>query len=206
MKTHSKYYLIESGPTLELVEGLLADRQKVAAEILEGVRALGGVNFSVGFHGKVQTIWFEGEPPKGYCKPNRNGSYAPRRGSKAQKAIGALPTMPAVNRAVERSMGIPNSLCTEGPGTRGTTSSIIGAFPDAVGIAYYDNAGPYLLWLPDVDHYKASALKQNPGCTITHPAPDWSLDTTGLREILKEEWDLMRAKHKASLSGNGGEL
>ncbi|WP_422363148.1 hypothetical protein [Pyruvatibacter mobilis] len=200
MRGHAKHYLIESGPTLALVSELVMLRHKAAKEILEKVRALGGVNFRVDPNGAVTALWFAGKPPKGYCKPDRAGGHQPRKGSKAEAAIRALPRLPDVDRAVQKALGIPDSLSTEGPDACSSSSGLIGLFPNPVGIAYYHPEGPYLLWTPDVEFYKARALEVSPGCTITHPSPDWELDTSGLREVLKEEWDLLVARHKQSKS------
>lgn len=189
------YFLVESGQMLDLAKRIADNFQAVHEANLAYVRGVGGVAFQASsWDGRVYAVKFEGEAPAGFKKPNKRGCCEPKKGSKYAADMAELPVHMDVSREISRLLNVPTDLHYSQKGKwSGVTSLGHPFFP--CGILWFKLDGPYCIYIPDVQHYVRE--KEETGSTVDEPAKSFKPEFEGLRQILKEEWDLMKARHKA---------
>ena len=188
--TGSKYYIAESGKVAEEAALYRQSRLLWGEEVREFLESCGATSGRIGWGGKLHSLKFEGATPDGFKKADKYGYQSPY--VKNKEWINRLadgPTEPQSIDYIEKAMEIVAHLSYESETSKG--SMRIGGF-EPVQVCYYSEDSPLLVILPDVSG--SIAERKSSGYTVTSitswVAPD------GLREILKEEWDLMAAKYK----------
>jgi hypothetical protein len=148
----------------------------------------------------IRGIKFKGAPPEGWTKPNRYEGSRPKRGTLPPETMkfftpgGSyfIETHPEL-KALNEWLKCPFSYSYQSKDGKTTGRNTIGRlFSD--GFTYwYSSTGPIMLILPDVAAAKARAKEKKE--IVDGNVLDWT-PPKGLKEILKEEWDLMAAKHR----------
>lgn len=209
----TKLYLIESGPMLELIKHHLNERTRVTAVNLEILRKLGLDPEKVQLWRHIYNGSLTGvQIPKSlkmpkvfvqenWTKPDSKGRRRPKKGTEEYKAFYSEDALftPAETLIV-KALNVPTSI---GYKTRGGTRSgegwsMIGRMMSACGFLWMDrDNGPYAMWLPDVEAAVEDLKKAHKGVKsfeVIGGADVWQLDTTGIKPLLQEEWDLMVAQ------------
>lgn len=200
---HSKYYLIESGVLLPVAQKYRQDTIETFNIVREYFLSIGVKSFATGWHGRPCYAIFEGEIPDGFTKPNkRNGGVYPKN-SKAGKpwreAWDALPKKPNAQERLKDVLGCPTWFSAKFP-DGSSHGRHIGAFEEPIGLYWYSADSPILLRTPDVKKYLKEFKADGKGEPIwdENRNPEHYAPPDGLKEILREEWDLMTARHEAA--------
>jgi uncharacterized LabA/DUF88 family protein len=192
MQFKNKHYLIESGEALEVAEKY----RKAHIEYHSAARAFlencGATSGQTCHDGRFFSLKFEkGKVPENFKKPNKYGYVEPFKKNKEWlEKLETSPASPVVSEFIDGVIDAVLSL--EYEGEHGKGGCCIGNPFNPIQICFFSKESPLLLIVPDVKHYVR--LREINGYTVTskksHTLPE------GLKEILREEWDLMVAKHK----------
>jgi hypothetical protein len=198
MNTDQKYYIIESGKMLELAEKLRIEYSKSIEIINSYVNSLGGKSYNTSLtDNALHSIGFNHDIPEGFCKPDRYGLSRPKKKSPYYAEFKKYKKTDLSSK-LQENLKVPLVVSYKKNGSF-SGSSRIGNMWKPVGIYWFKKDGPILLIIPDV----AKAVKEfsdtyGDEISFENGVENWRLDETGLKEIIKEEWDLMVAKHKKS--------
>jgi hypothetical protein len=203
-------YLIESGPMLDLVKHHIAERDR-SRNAKVSILAQLGLNPE-----KVQ-IWshaYDGgmtgvQIPRGlkmppafvasnWTKPDSQGRSRPKKGTDEYKIFyDKEATYLPAEQLIAENLKVPCSIGYKEGGGEGWTR--IGRMLSSCGFLWlHRDTGPYALWLPDVAACIVELRAQYKGSKsfkILGGVDKWVLDTTGLKPLMQEEWDLMVAEH-----------
>lgn len=194
LEIKSLYFLVESGPALDLAKQIAANYQDVHDANVAYVKSIGGVAFQTDWEGRACSVKFDGDAPAGFKKPNKKGCCEPKKGSQFAADMARLPVQIKASHEISKLLNVPTSLEHKRDGWgSGWTSMGHPFFP--CGILYYNPDGPFCFWTPDVERHVA--LAEADGSTVEEPAKSYKPGFEGIRQILEEEWDLMRARYKA---------
>lgn len=133
--------------------------------------------------------------PREFKKPGKNGLQSPKKGTEYEAEF-KRHKRPSVKEFIGEWLGVPYRLSYEAKDCLGSTCIGHPFYP--IGLYWYEAKGPILLVVPDVEHYAKQITDEHPDAVFDGAADQWRLAKEGAREILREEWDLMVAKHKCA--------
>jgi hypothetical protein len=201
-----KHYLCTSGEVKKRAEEHRRVFLRLRARLWKVVKSFGSDEASIcDSMMLICGIHFKDGPPPGWTKPGRYDNCSrPKRGT-VPPEIRALFT-PGGSYVVEPHeelkpfgewLNCPFRYSyTSKDGTCSGSSTIGRIFADSF-VYWYDPSGPLMLILPDVAAAKVRSIKKRE--IVDGNVLDWQ-PPVGLKEILSEEWDLMKAKHKLQAS------
>lgn len=185
-----KYYIVEGGPLLVQAQAFRENYILWGEQARAFIKKHGAITGQVGFGGKFFSLKFEGDAPEGFKKAGKFGCQQPYVKNKEWiKILEDGPTEPQSSDFIKKAMDIVYSIGYKKEGCDGRMR--LGNPFTPVSVCYYSEDSPLLLILPDAQ--KSIDKKQSEGYAVT---PSSYTPPDGIREILKEEWDLMVAKHK----------
>lgn len=196
-----KYYLVKSGEVKRRAEEHRKVFIRLRQELWKIVESFGSDTASIcDTMMIIEGIKFKGSPPEGWKKPGRYGLSLPKRGTLTPELRKYFP--PSNSYRVEthpelKSFGAwlkcPFGYQWKSKDGKSSGSYLIGRIFSKGFVFWYDPEGPIMLELPDVAGAKKRAEEN--GEIVENNVLDW-VPPKGLKEILKEEWDLMAAKHE----------
>lgn len=196
MDWSNKYYLVEGGEILAKVSQFRAELMKHRHAAMDYVKSIGGTGYQSSFMDGIYAIQFpEGQVPEGFKKPNRYKCCVPKVKS-SYCAEFLKYKAPHATEWMKKFLGIPlqlNYSCGNSTG-----GSCTGHPFEPISICWFATDGPLLLIIPDVAA-KAEELRNGKEIIFEDNADQWRMPLEGVREILREEWDFMAAKHKAAV-------
>ena len=195
MEWHQKYYLVEGGDLLSLAEEYRNDYIAAFKRLSEFVKSLGGIGYKTNFNGVLYAIAFpKGEQPEGFKKPDKYGVSSPYKKSPLTEEFKEY-AFPNPTEYIDRILDIPTGLAYYKEDViQGSTC--IGHPFQPYGFYWYSTKGPMLLTVPDLQKYAKEILREYEEIEFENNDNEWSLDDPGVREILPEEWELMKAKYE----------
>lgn len=185
-----KFYLIEQGEMLDFMNDYrkryMADVQKIT----KYVKSLGGENWGEFFGTLSGVVFPHGKVSSDFCKPNKYGVSEPKKRSVFTEEFKEY-TIPLFYNEFSKKTGFHNTLSykTKG-GMNGGSTSIEKPQP-----LWFSADGAVGIAMPDY-RKKRKEVEDAGKYTISGKMQGWEFDTTGLKEILKEEWDLIAAKYR----------
>lgn len=197
MNSDQLFFMIEKpGVALDLVKASIAERIAVKNEILEFIKKIGAETCCIYHDGTVGGFKFKGTPPAGWKAKNSKGDSYPRKDSGIQKEINALPRYTITSYYIAEKLGIPLQIIWNDKDGKLCGFQCIGYPFNECGFAYPCEDGPYLLWLPDVAESvnKAASDGIHSG-EIDQSLIDFLAEFPGCRQIDREEWEFIVAKH-----------
>lgn len=195
MKNDSLYFIIEhsSGDLLLAAEKFRSDYHTWLKETLAYVKTFGAVSFRDAWGSGIGAVEFGENPvPPEFRKTTKRGIYVPRKKSKYVEEF-AMYRRPNVADYLQNFMSMDSSIQWSVKG-KSTGCYHVGNWDTPYGLYWYSNPGPILLITPDFVSSIKRLQKDEPGVEITNGVDRWKAPK-GCRKILKEEWDLMQAKH-----------
>lgn len=187
---NTRFYIIEGGKYLDWAVSVIDRTKKAQLEINKYVKKVGGVGYGLYF-GRLDSVHFPERPALGFEKEGNNCFYQPRKNSKADKEIRALPHIPHVPSEWQDLTGCPTKIRTH----KKDDPDHVMAFPigttTPIGLHYYDENGPFMIRMPNVSAYLFEFNLQHDDLNYVDGVEEWELDDDGLREICLEEWELM---------------
>lgn len=194
MSRRDLYFAVEGGTTLELAVAHVEKRLSVIRGNTEIAKEIGAQRFVVDISkGTISGVVFDGKTHSDFKKPNRRGVSYPKKGSEWERRFSDLDGYDACGYGLADTLGVPTVISYESETSRG--SAVISPdFNSGVGFLYLSAAGPFVLYIPDiaavVADYETRGYSVSPECKSFKPEFD------GAKPILKEEWELLVAKHK----------
>lgn len=195
---HRRYFIAESGLILEQAEQYRKDYTAARRVVWDYVQNLGGTAYQDGLDGGLGSIKFPGKPPFGFKQTEKDGLARPRLGSAYAKEFAQLPRTPKTQdylSGVNYITGVrykPEPDAPEGEVPIGHPGSF-------TGIDWFKADGPLLVIIPDQALTCAALKRKFPDIIFLGDEDKHDPDTTGLREILLKEWELMEEKHKRGM-------
>lgn len=198
MRQDIKYFIVESGPVFEVCRAWVQSFIDARVAAMEFSKKYGSercyINNADGSFLGAQFPWKD--LPDDWTKPRgRDNLSWPKKRSNAYKEQQALPAAKNFQEQLESVVGeIPSSISYKGDETvRGMTRA--GGF-FGVGCYTFNGAdGPFLINPPNPRLTWQFMTADNPEYECTNGAHEYEFAFEGCREILKEEWDLMAARH-----------
>lgn len=205
-ETKISLYLIDSGPMLDLVKHHIAERDRVFKAKIEILKHLGldpkhiEVWASRDDGGMTAVRWPTAmKLPKkfvagNWTKADSQGRRRPKKGTEEYKVFYAPEgSYTPASVLIAEKLNVPGAIGYKSKGGEGWTR--IGRMLNECGFLWmHKDTGPYAMWTPDVKACVEEMREQFKGVKsfkILGGADTWTMDTTGLRPILEEEWDLM---------------
>jgi hypothetical protein len=183
-----RYYLIESGPTLDLIKEFIASRNKVLDANLKAAQELGvkRIRTDPQFGSMVGAV-FDGERHPDFKVPNKNGVCHPKLKTAWDLKLKALPRHESVSMLIATHLNIPLSL-RYGKDSKDneTCWRRIGSPLTECGFLWAHENGPYAMWMPDVK----SEIKQieKEGYVVSEEDKAFTGEFEGCRRIYQEQW------------------
>jgi hypothetical protein len=194
MESYTKYYLLESGEILKMAEDYRNDFFRKQKEMFEYVESIGGDGYKLGGRDGLCSVHFPNdEQPKDFKKPDSQGCCQPYKRSKYAEEFKKY-RLPSCLETFKDYLGCPTSLSYEYDGASGCTC--IGHPFNPIGVYWYCADGPLLLSVPDIQRYTKNIREGREDVVFKNGMDKWTIDKPGAKAILKEEWDLMVAKHE----------
>lgn len=199
MKIHNLYFLVESGKAREIAEKHIQQLIDVRNSNIEYLNQFPNCIRLVedNFNKQLCGLVFEGEIPKGFRKPNRRGISFPKKGSKWEKEMKALPKCDRVSEIIRKAFNIPISMDYES--SNGTTvgGMMIGHPFLPCGVFFNDAlSGDMAIYIPDVQKYVAK--EKATGAKVKEPANSYIPIIDGARQITEDEWELLCLQRKVA--------
>ncbi|KGV86540.1 hypothetical protein X879_1953 [Burkholderia pseudomallei MSHR3951] len=184
-------FMIEGGRALELVKNHVAEAKRVRARVRALALELGVEQIWTDREtGVLRSVRFPGKVHPDFTKPTKNGSH-PKKGTEWAKRFDEQKGYECPSYVIADALGIPLEIRYGNTGGHGFRC--IGLPFSACGFAYLGEAGPYVMWVPDVPAEVAASEKG--GYTVAEPAKSFKLEFDGCRRIEDEEWDILVAQH-----------
>lgn len=208
VKDQRRYFIPESGEILEKAQAYRAEYNRIRKIWWDFIQSKGAVAYREGATGGVGELLFapNAKIPEGLkkCKvPDKKGNYAyrPRFRSEIAKELAALPPLPDVKEYLASTdflldVEFKTSTDPEEP----TSKLPVGNPQYQLGIDWYNADGPLLVILPDQALLCAFLKRKHPEVTFINNEDKHDPITTGMREILVQEWDLMEAKFNQGMA------
>lgn len=200
-----KYYLCKSGEVKRRAEEHRKAYIKLKSKLWKVVESFGSDSASIDTQMMlIRGIAFKGDAPTGWTK-EKHGVSRPKKGTLPAEVRRFF--VPDGGYMVETHKDLVGFLqwlgCPFGYGWKSkegasSGSSHIGRLFARDRMFWYDEHGPIMLELPDVAGAKARAAEA--GHIVDDNVLDWT-PPKGLKEIMKEEWDLMAARHERAEKG-----
>jgi hypothetical protein len=201
-------FLIEGGPMMDLVKKHLAERDrvhKVKLQILEYL-ALDPKEVEIWarrYDGMVTALRLPSrEIPEGFnasnwTKPDNAGRRTPKKGTVEYEIFYAKECRyTPQTELIAKALKVPCSVGYKSKGGEGWTR--IGRMLNECGFLWmHKKDGPFAMWIPDVPACVEEMKTRHKGLKdfkILGGADTWSMDMTGIKPILQEEWDLLVAQ------------
>lgn len=201
-----KHYLCNSGEVKKRAEAHRAIFTKLRHDLFDIVASVGATKCHIQDSMMLlQGIIFDDDAPDGWTKNNKKMGSRPKN-IEANKEILKHFT-PGRSYSIKTHselavflqwLGCPMSyLYSKGEHHSGS-HSIGRIFADSI-LYWYSVDGPILAVLPDVALARKQSVEN--GEAVVGNVLDWK-PCKGLKEIMPEEWDLMKAKHKRMKANN----
>lgn len=187
------YFMVEGGRALELVHEHLRAVAAVREANSKFVLAVGGMRYrAMPDDGSLTAIEFNGPPPSGFTRPDRNGASRPKRGTRLAEEMGALPRYENISMRISAELSVPLSLIyVDAEGTE-TGWSLIGYPLDECGFLSLGDNGPFAMYIPDVPACVRDA--ETTGRVVAASVKGFAPEFAGCRRIELEEWDALVAQ------------
>lgn len=187
MDFSSKYFIAESGKVLKAAEQFRKDTIEWREKAYKFLEECGATSGRTSFAGKFFTIKFkDGRAPDGFKKPDSMGYREPYKKNKEWiDRFNSFDTEPQVKDYMKPVINCPESLRFKNGFT------CIGHPINPYQVCWYAEDSPLLVVIPDVE----KSIEKNKDRELICDAKNWK-PPQGLKEILREEWDLWVAKHK----------
>ncbi len=194
-----KYYLVKSGEVKRRAEEYRKTYLRLHTQLWKVIGSLGCEKASIcRTMMLIRGLCFEGDPPKGWTKPKHGISY-PKRGTLSpdvQKFFQPQTCWVTLHKDLKPFvdwLDCPFHYTWKFKDGKTSGSNTLGRLFSDGFVFWYDPKGPIMLELPDVARAKKRAEER--GEIVDGNKLDW-VPPKGLKEILKEEWNLMQAKHE----------
>lgn len=191
MDWEQKHYLIQSGDILESAQDYRSGYTSFRAKMWDYLKSIGAVSFQDNFANGLGRVRFEGEAPEGFTKPNKYGCCRPKVKSSYEAEFEKFKAGPDPLRYLEGKVDLVRQVSYKEGEAWG--SRCVGHPITPYGIYWYAKDGPLLLITPDVEKAINNTKKEHPKAVVV---PEKWNPPIGCLEIMPEEWDLMKAKHK----------
>lgn len=199
MTSHILYYLVQEGEiskdAQQFRKNWIAQRKKIITYLKKHFPHCTG--YCIGWNGVIWSLKFEqGKVPEGFCKLDRNGGTRPKKKSETWGVFDKIPTIeensdPLLIKKYNIPLFIEYKTKDKSQGlTR------IGNWSFTTSLEWFDNKGPILLKLPNVKQAIEMFKVDHPGATIVNKEILKWKPPEGLKPIMKEEWELIQAKHE----------
>ncbi|EYR81840.1 hypothetical protein [Shinella sp. DD12] len=195
MTRRDLYFAVEGGRTLEIARKHVAERAAVEEVNRALAKELGAERYAVDFlTGVLCGVIFPGKPHADFKKPNKNGVSSPRARTAWDARLASMKGYDRRGFSLAKALGVPTDISyRKGDAVRGG-SAIAGGFSSGVGFLYLSEDGPFALYVPDVAYVVADY--EDRGYTVCDECKNFKPEFDGARPILKEEWELVVARHK----------
>ncbi|MBR8426198.1 hypothetical protein [Burkholderia cenocepacia] len=186
------YFMIEGGRALELVKRHVAEARRVTEGVLEIATELDASQIWRDREtGVLRAVLFKGNAHPDFTKPNRHGSH-PKKGTEWARRFDAQRGYDCPSYLIADAFEIP--LTIEYEHANGHGSRLI-AIPYAeCGFLLSDAAGPYAMWIPDVEAAVADDRAQ--GYEVDDHAGSFKAEFEGCRRIAFEEWEILKLQSR----------
>ena len=199
-----KYYICESGEVRKKANAHRAAFIRLKSALFDVVNSLGAKQCRIETDMMLLSgIYFPNDPPAGWTKKGPRGSRPKPIKANADILKHFTPSTPyqvtthPELQALWDWLKCPASYSWKMPGKEHSGWEMIDHRFSTHQACWLDANGPVVLILPNVAAAKAKALEL--GRAIEGSALDWT-PPKGLREILPEEWDLMKARHQLAVA------
>lgn len=184
-----KYYLVEDEKINAALAQMREEHLKKHKEMWEFTKSIGGASFQVGFAGELLGIYFpEGAPDDTWRKPSNNGMSYPKKRSEWKKKLADVGHFPKLKEYIPDIWeNTPHSISYKSGEIEGY--SWIAGTIQHVNVSWYSKDSQFAITLPDVKNKIKEILTHYPDAIIDEKCLNWEVPA-GLKEILKEEWDL----------------
>lgn len=196
---HYTYHICEGGELLQRAEKHREHHNRLSKELFDIVHGLGCEAACIDQKTmKLRSIKFDGAPPKGWTKPDKDRLSRPKKlRANAEMLQHFTPRTYQVRWHADLAeffswLSFPEHYNYRGPDPGCSGSCSVGGLFAEPGLFWFCQDGPILLRLPDIEREKRICEKD--GRVIDDNKLDWQ-KPKGLRDILKEEWDFMTAKY-----------
>ncbi|MEM7069920.1 MAG: hypothetical protein AAF478_13660 [Pseudomonadota bacterium] len=196
--SNRKFYLVESGESYGQCDQFRKSYNEAVKELSHYVESIGANKYRTGFNNELSYVAF----PRGhnvdlanFIKPGKDGATRPRHKSPLKKEFEKY-VLPDQHDFISDVIGCPRSAKFSDAHDSECVVEFFG-FQYNAGLAWYHNESPILLMLPDIERIVLETEVQNVGRNLRWVESDaiqWRFK--GGREILKEEYQLMQAKHE----------
>lgn len=179
MKSPYNYYLIHSGPLLEIAQAYQAEYLEAHQALIKLLKKWGNIRAFKEHEGRVLRVRFEGEPPEGFTKPDRQGFCYPKKGSHWHQAYQAQKGCPEPIVLIKQALLWDNHLTyTQGSLTGSASLNPI----DPCGIVWNEFQA-FGLYISDVKSAVQALTEQ--GFTVQEPAASSTMRFKGCKKIKK---------------------
>lgn len=194
MTSQSLYFAIDGGTTLELARKHVAERAAVEDVNRALAKELGAEQYTVDFaNGAICGVIFKGAPHADFKKADRRGVSSPKQKTEWAKRFADVRGYDRRGFSLAKALGVPTDISYNNETTRGG-SCVSGGFSSGTGLLYCSSSGPFALYIPDVAAVVADYEAR--GYTVCDECKFFKPEFDGARQILKEEWELVVARHK----------
>lgn len=195
---HRRYFIAESGDILAKVTAYREEYNRVHKILWDYVQSIGGKSYALHLDGGLHSVQFKNAVPSGFKPMDKQGLCRPRMHSRWEKEFAELPRMP---RAMDYLAGCKPLLEVEFRTEPGAPVSKVpvGNPNNMLAIDWYDKIGPIMVMLPDQVITCAALKRAHPQVEFLNDEHKHDPDTTGLREILLKEWELLEEKHQRGM-------
>jgi hypothetical protein len=193
----SIYFMVESGPVLDLAKKVALERVEVNKTLREYAASIGARKiWTSGFDGSLSGVEFEGAVPDGFTKPDRKGVSKPKKGSKYEQEFADLPLPMNDALAIQELLNVPFRISYEYKNGGKGSAAIGHPFVEA-GFLWLGTDGPFCMYIPDVQ--AAVSMYEKDGAVVDDHCKNFKAEFEGCRRIHEEEWKLEVAKFNLEL-------
>lgn len=195
MTRRDLYFAVDGGRTLELARRHVAERAAVEEVNRALAKELGAERYTVDYStGVLCGVVFPGKPHSDFKKPNKNGVSSSRAKTAWDARLSLMKGYDRRGFSLAKALGVPTDISYRKDGVEQGGGCISGGFSSGVGFLYLSKDGPFALYIPDIAQVVADYEAR--GYTVCDECKNFKPEFDGARPILKEEWELVVARHK----------
>ena len=197
MSEHVLWVLVEDGPVFEVCQQWCKEYMDVRRRAFDWAKSHGFESVFFGFNSQPIGVHTR-DHLEGWTKPNSRGLSRPKQRTKVRAEMEAIKGVEFFSRRLEQHFGpIPQNLSFKANGwtSHGTVGGVFG--PQCQSFNGID--GPFLIDIPDMRAAQESERKSHPDAVFDEDYSSWENPLPETRVILKEEWDLMEARHRLAM-------
>lgn len=193
MTRRDLYFAVEGGRTLKLARKHVAERAAVEEVNRALAKELGAERYVVSvLDGVLCGVVFSGAVHPDFKKPDRRGVSYPKAKTGWRIRLSDLTGYDRRGYGLAKALGVPTTIHYTFEDGRGM-GAISRGIGSGVGFLYLSEDGPFALYIPDVAHVVADYEAR--GYTVCDECKNFKPEFDGARQILKEEWELVVARH-----------